>query len=207
MSQLISKRSAVFVALSQLWFSSCSFNFELTSQKTALENQIMGSYKELDDEVLMMASVRGVSTDGTKTEAKVQSDAAKLATEAKQNQSFNRDDIDELKERQLIGEARSGEAVILPKGTGLAETAAATELQFAKYIIEQENKDREVIVKRIVATNQSLTERDLAEARRVYHKALVDESPPGSWFENASGAWERKSVEQKPRPNESGTAN
>ena len=33
--------------------TSCSFNFELTSQRTALENQILGNYKELDDDLIV----------------------------------------------------------------------------------------------------------------------------------------------------------
>lgn len=172
--------------------SGCSFNFELTSQKTALENQIMGSYKELDDEVLLMASVRGVNKDGSVSEAKVQSDAAKVALNARQNQSFNRDDVDEFKTRQILGESRSGQLVVLPNGTGLAESASESDLKFARVILEQENKDREVIVKRVVATNEKLSEKDLLEAKRVYRKTILDESPVGTWFENESGVWQRK---------------
>lgn len=185
--------SAVWVVL---LLTSCSFNFELTSQKTALENQIMGSYKELDDEVLLMASVRGVNADGTKTEAKVQSNAAKLATDAKQNQSFNRDDVDELKEKQIVGEANTGELVVLPKGTGLAENASEDDLNFARYIIAQENRDRAVIVSRVVATNHNLAEKDTSAARSVYRKSLIEESPVGTWVQTEGGTWERKSADK-----------
>ncbi|MCX6124579.1 MAG: DUF1318 domain-containing protein [Proteobacteria bacterium] len=176
-----------------LALNSCSFNFELTSQKTALENQIMGSYKELDDEVLLMASVRGVGTNGEKKDPKIQSDAAKTALNAKQNQSFNRDDVDDLKERQLVGEAKNGEIALLPKGIGLLSNASDDDLRFAKYLISEENKDREVITKRIIATSPSLSEKNLLEAKKIYRKSLLEESPSGTWIETESGNWERKS--------------
>lgn len=35
------------------YLSGCAFNFDVTSQRTALENQVMGSYKELEDELVM----------------------------------------------------------------------------------------------------------------------------------------------------------
>jgi hypothetical protein len=185
--------SHVFLFLLVL-LSSCSFNFELTSQKTALENQIMGSYKELDDEVLQLASVRGVSTDGQVKEAKIQGDAAKLAQQAKQNQSFNRDDVDELKTLQLIGEAKTGQIITLPKGIGLYENAKEEDRNFAKYLIEQENRDRDIVVKRLVSTTASLSNKDLSEAQKVYRSSLLSESPEGTWYQTEEGTWERKSA-------------
>lgn len=170
----------------------CSFNFELTSQKTALENQVMGSYKELDDEVLLMASVRGVNKDGTKKEAKIASDNAKKAQSAKQNQDFNRDDLDEFKERQIVGESNSGEVIILPKGTGLAETAPQEDLKLAQAIAGEENRDRDTIIQRIISSNENLNSKDLPDTKRVYRKTIVDASPTGTWIQNTDGLWERK---------------
>jgi len=177
--------------------SGCSFNFELTSQKTALENQIMGSYKELDDEVLLMASVRGVNKDGTKSATRIQSEGAKVALEAKQNQSFNRDDIDELRVKQIIGEAKDGSTILLPKGLSTASAPNDEDLRLAQILIAQENQDRDTIGRRIVATNQNLTEKDLSEARKVYRKTVIDECPIGTWIEDDAGSWKQK-LEQKP---------
>ena len=39
-------------------------NVTIVDQKTALENQILGSYEELDNEVLLLASVRSVDEEG-----------------------------------------------------------------------------------------------------------------------------------------------
>ena len=193
MSRLVLYKSYFKWVVCIVALTSCSFNFELTSQKTALENQIMGSYKELDDEVLLSASVRGVGADGKKKETKIQSDAAKVALNAKQNQSFNRDDIDELKEKQILGELKGGDLGLLPKGVGLVDAADPNDIKLAKFLISQENRDRDLIVKRIVSTNSALTEKDFGEAKKVYRKTILDESPLGTWIESDSGAWNRKS--------------
>ncbi len=183
--------------LTKVWLlsvsiSSCSFNFELTSQKTALENQVMGSYKELDDEVLMLASVRGVNKDGKVKEAKAASQSAQTAQKAKQNQDFNRDDLDELKEKKLVGEASDGTVTKLPKGVGLLEKASPKEIKFADQIINEENRDRAIIVSRIIESNENLTAKDLNETKKVYRKTLVELSPVGTWVQSENGKWEQK---------------
>lgn len=179
--------------------SGCAFNFELTSQKTALENQVMGSYKELDDDVVLLASVRGVNKDGSVLKTAKPSDDAKRAISAKQNQDFNRDDIDELKQKQILGEATTGELLVLPKGVGLAETATAADTELAKTIAREENADREVIVRRIIATNESLGTKDLAAAKVIYRKKIIELSPAGTWVQTDDGSWERKSDKGSPK--------
>ena len=37
---------------------------EMLSERTALENQVLGSYNALDSQMLLAASVRGVDTSG-----------------------------------------------------------------------------------------------------------------------------------------------
>ncbi|MCX6116933.1 MAG: DUF1318 domain-containing protein [Proteobacteria bacterium] len=193
-------RSLLIMAIpSTIFLTSCSFNFALTGQKTALENQVMGSYKELDDEVLLLASVRGVSKDGKVTESKKISDAAKEAQTAKQNQDFNRDDIDELKEKQILGEALSGDLVVLPKGIGLVDTATEADLRFAEAICLEENRDRASIVKRIISSNENLNQKDLAETKRIYRKNVLEKSPEGTWFQDDNSQWTKKN-ESKEAP-------
>src|SRR5687768_18459876 len=87
----------------------CTFSFELTSQRTALENQVMGSYRELEDDLVLISSVRGETTGG-----KTVSTRQKKALDARQNQEFNRDDVDELKLKGLLGETNDGKHVLLP---------------------------------------------------------------------------------------------
>ena len=79
------------------WLTACGklvgVDVTVVDQKTALENQILGSYEELGNEMLLLASVRSVDETGKlKTVAEIPS-GKKLALRAMQRQEFNRDDI------------------------------------------------------------------------------------------------------------------
>src|SRR5688572_5441341 len=121
--------------------SSCTFNFEVTSQRTALENQVMGTYRELEDDLVLISAVRA-----PKAGAAV-SPHRQRALDAKQNQDFNRDDIDELKTIGVLGETAGGTVALLPPSIGKAADSAAARL--AAQLVVEENRDREVIWKRI----------------------------------------------------------
>jgi uncharacterized protein YdbL (DUF1318 family) len=181
----------IFILTTPL-MTACSFNFELTSQKTALENQVMGSYKELDDEVLMVASVRGVDKSGKVKVEAPRSDQAKLATEAKQNQEFNRDDIDEFKVKEYLGEAKDGHLVILPKEIGAVKSMQDNERKFMELLCTEENRDRGIVVARLINTNENLSKKDLDGVRKVYRDSLIEKSPVGSWIESLDGQWQKK---------------
>src|SRR5690606_18823022 len=77
----------------------CAFSFDVTSQRTALENQVMGTYKELDDELVLSGAVRG---NGAAVKP------VSPAVQARQNQMFNADEIAELKAAGLLGEGADG---------------------------------------------------------------------------------------------------
>ena len=89
----------IFVAV---LFSSCSFKFELTSQKTALENQIMGNYRELEDDLLVTNFDRTSKDIDAKSQRK--STASIELERAQKNREFNSDDIKELKDNGLAND-------------------------------------------------------------------------------------------------------
>jgi hypothetical protein len=69
-------------------------NVTIIDQKTALENQILGSYEELGNEVLL-ASVRSVDEQEKLKPVIEVPKGKRLALKAMQRQEFNRDDIRE----------------------------------------------------------------------------------------------------------------
>ena len=158
--------------------SGCTFSFDVTSQRTALENQVMGSYKELEDDVILASSVRAPG------DAKpVLSDSRRHAVDARQNQDFNRDDIDELKDEQILGEANDGSLALLPNGK---RTTLATQL------LVEENHDRQEIWQRIVDANSNLTTADLPKVRATYAKMQREGVSKGQWYQDESGVWRQK---------------
>ena len=78
-------------------------NVTIVDQKTALENQILGSYEELGNEVVVLASVRSVDEKGKLKPVIEVPKGKRLALKAMQRQEFNRDDILEFKNLMLRG--------------------------------------------------------------------------------------------------------
>jgi len=61
------KKNIQFFMIMILPLYSCTLanvNVEVMSERTALENQILGTYNSLDKEMLLLASVRGVDFMG-----------------------------------------------------------------------------------------------------------------------------------------------
>ncbi len=162
--------------------SACTFNFEVTTPRTALENQVMGSYKELDDDLILVSSVRA----GAKQAKNEMVPGKRRALDARENQEFNRDDIDELKDKGVIGETAVGTVALLPK------SGEAKDAHLAQVLVGEENHDREDIWKRIIESNENLSAKDLPEVRRTYAKLQRDTARVGQWVQDESGNWSKK---------------
>ena len=78
-------------------------NVTIVDQKTALENQILGSYEELGNEVLLLASVRSVDEEGKLKPVIEIPKGKRLALKAMHRQEFNSDDIREFKAPYVPG--------------------------------------------------------------------------------------------------------
>ena len=161
--------------------ASCSINFELTSQRTALENQMLGEHQELDDELYMISSVRGLEKESQDPDRK---------NLAQQNQLFNQDDLEELKEKQIIGEKQNGTISLVPKAVTSVSTSKKENI-LAKILIKEENHDRMVIWKSTIKIKPELTIQDLPKLRKNYNDQIYKSSKPGLWFE-INGRWKQK---------------
>ncbi len=74
----------------------------VVDERTALENQVLGTYEELNREVLLVASVRYIDPKGKlKKSAEIPSGKKKVIR-ALQRASFNKDDIDQYKEQGVL---------------------------------------------------------------------------------------------------------
>ena len=180
-----------WLIIAGMGLAGCTFNFDVTSQRTALENQVMGTYKELDDDLILASSVRGLKTKADAPAAKV-SASKKSALDARQNQLFNQDDIDELKQQQILGEANGGTVVLLPRHLVKGEAPASKDYALAAQIAAEENRDRQAIWQRIIDSNEHLTARDLPNVKMTYAKMLRDNAAGGVWYQDDSGSWVQK---------------
>lgn len=160
----------------------CAFNFDVTSQRTALENQVMGTYKELEDELVLSAAVRGET--GVIT-------ADKKALRARQNQMFNADEIRELKDAGMLGEGADGYLKKISKRKTAVELPNFL-LNSLDQLNRQENIDRELIWQHMIDQNKNLSSKDLANIGRSYARIMQEKNIQGHWFQDESGKWIQK---------------
>ncbi len=161
-------------------YASCSFNFELTSQRTALENQILGTYKELDDDLIVTNFDKAPNSDANKESKSSKTTAALL--KANKNRLFNADDIDELKDNGILGESADGLIKMLPKERGGISDATPDQIKLAEVLVDEENQDRSVIWKSTIAQNPELSNKDLPKIQENFARDVYESSPKGRWF-------------------------
>ena len=102
---------SIYMACLGLSIVACTIHppdIKITDEKTALENQVLGTYNEIEEDVWMIASVRS-SEPGEQVEL---SKEKKVVLKAYQNREFNKDDIDEFKNDGCVGETRQGLLVL-----------------------------------------------------------------------------------------------
>jgi uncharacterized protein YdbL (DUF1318 family) len=160
-----------------------------TGEKTALENQILGTYSQVKEDVWMVASVRAASADSQIT----LSEEKRAVLNAVQNREFNKDDIEEFKRDGAVGENNRGYLELRPQDALLKD---ADYKRLVEHLVAEENRDRQIIMQRIMAINPTLQSTDLAEVEQVFAKLNRDNAKPGEWTQTPAGEWVRKKTNQ-----------
>jgi len=173
-----------------LWLTACGklvdVDVTVIDQKTALENQILGSYEELGNDMLLLASVRSVDEEGKlKTVAEIPP-GKREAIRAMQRQEFNRDDIQMFKQIGVAGEGNDGALIFFDNEKTLKDSKFKS---FAQAIIKEENEDRLTILRRTIATNEAFAEGDLPKVRKIFASLNRDSAQPGEKIQLENGKW------------------
>jgi uncharacterized protein YdbL (DUF1318 family) len=166
----------------------------VVSERTSLENQVLGSYSTINDDLLLVASVRGVSPSGTIAPAPQRTPEQEAAVRALETVSFHADDVEAFKRLGWVGEDRAGllapfSRTLPPAGSSdsaFAETYSAGEFQ---QVVAEVNQAREALMLRVIQTNENFTVQDLPEIRRVFARINQQNSPPGSKVQGDDGSW------------------
>ncbi|QPJ61269.1 MAG: YdbL family protein [Candidatus Nitronauta litoralis] len=164
-------------------------NVTVVDQKTALENQVLGSYEELGEDVMLLASVRSVDESGKLKTVREVPPGKMKAVRAKQRQEFNQDDVQQFKADGAAGEGNNGYLVFLE--TVKTKTDAAYK-KFVQSIVTEENEDRRAIYERIVATNAAFNEGDLPKVEKISASLNRDSAKPGEKIQLDNGTWSTK---------------
>ncbi|MDZ7369570.1 MAG: YdbL family protein [candidate division KSB1 bacterium] len=153
----------------------------LTGEKTALENQIIGSFEQLNQQDHLTTSVRTALSDEAVT------GKSESVIQALQNQQFIQDEIDELKRDKVIGENNSGYLEIL--GNEKYQKDPLYRKQVDR-LVEEENNNRRIIYQKAAMSAEWSTSTASALAKLQQEKAA-----PGTMIQLESGEWI-----EKPRP-------
>ena len=157
----------------------------ITGEKTALENQVIGTYQQIEEDVWTLTSVRSANT---KAQPKMSAEK-KRVLEAVQGRKFNKDDIEEFLAMGIVGE----------NNRGLLEIRDQEKLQkdpdFKKRvetIVENENNYRQIIMERIMLLNEQAASAGEENVSKIFAKINQDNAAPGSWIQLNDGQWIQK---------------
>ena len=170
---------------------------EVVSQRTALENQVLGTYNSLDQEMLLVTSVRGVDSQGNIRKPPPHSQDHKDAIDAMQVQAFHADDIQSFKQLGWVGENNQGqltpfEMIKTDTPEDLAAFAASYNAAEFKAVVEQVNAARTVVMQRVIEINENLTEDDLVNIQKLFGKLNAENALPGEKIQTEPGTWTTK---------------
>jgi len=190
-------RCSVLFSLA-FFFSGCTLakvDVNVVSERTSLENQVLGTYNSLSEDMLLVASVRGVSPTGT-VEAPTRHTPEQVdAIRAMETIAFHADDIESFKLFGWVGENQEGLLTTftreIPKGASAELKSFAANYSEAEFqqVVKEVNQSREVLMMRVVQTNENFTIKDLPAIRKVFAKINQQNSAPGSKVQDADGRW------------------
>lgn len=161
----------------------------VVDQRTALENQVLGSYQKIGGDLLLLASVRSIDSQGRLKPVPKLSDNRKKAIKAMQRSRFNLDDIERFKSAGAIGESNNGYLKYMESFQPRADQRLEL---FINNLVVEENEDRKTLYLRVVAINENFRENDLPKVEKIMARLNNDSAKPGEWIEHDSGEWIRK---------------
>ena len=159
----------------------------VVDERTALENQVLGTYQELNQEVMLVASVRYIDPKGKLKQSAELPPGKKEVARALQRISFNKDDLNRFKAMGLLGENSEGGVSPLSP-----EKVPPEEKAFLENLLKEENEDRLVVMHRVVETNETLTPQDLPRVHKMFAALNRDKAGPGEWIQLENGKWTQK---------------
>lgn len=193
----INKALVIFLAL---LLSNCTLakvKIDVVSERTSLENQVLGTYNSLDRDMLLVASVRGVDPKGKLHKPIRQSQERKDAIEAMQTLAFHEDDLQSFKRLGWVGENNEGLITVF----SMDKENVPDELQaFAdryrqdefQAVINQVNRARTVVMQRVIQLNENFTESDLPKIKKVFASLNRNNALSGEKIQREDGTWTTK---------------
>ncbi|MBU0520354.1 DUF1318 domain-containing protein [bacterium] len=182
-------RTCIFTLLviSLVWWSGCTIRtpeVTFTSERTALEKQILGYYRTIEEDAMLVSIVPSDTAVGLTLP-----DGRREILEAFANRKFNADDLEDFGRDGSVGENQMGLLTIFP--TELYQQDSVFKALVDR-IVSEENQDREIIMTRIASLHNTTDPTDSSSVRQVFASMNRDAAPKGTLIENSDGVWSRK---------------
>ena len=166
----------------------------VVSERTALENQVLGSYNALSQDMLFAASVRGVDPSGRIRTPPKKSQGQQDALGAMQTLNFHADDVDAFKRLGWVGEDREGLLTPFPLTRDkvpddLKDFVLRYQEKEFQGVIQEVNACREVVMRRVIEVNEGFTVEDLPRVRQVFAKMNRENAKKGEKIQLDDGTW------------------
>jgi len=164
----------------------------ITSERTSLENQILGTYKQIREDVWLVSSaqtVEGLKMMYSTNTNNLQSQFSRKVLDAINTQEYNKEEIKKLKKMGIIGENNKGFiSYIANPEIEKNEKEKKRILQ----IISEENDARLILMLEVINRNEDLTVDDLDNVMKSFAKMYRDELEEGEYYQLPTGEWIRK---------------
>jgi len=182
---------AVLTAAGCSWLGGMVGTQIRVGERRSLEEQVLGAFDQVADEVYVLAGVRSVdpiSGAPTAPPPMTQSEARALA--AGRRMEFNRDDVLAFKREGLVGEGNDALLTAFPDAMARLATEDPRRHALVQEVVREENEDRRTIMQRIVDTNPDLIGAEgLDQVRRILAARYRQEAEPGTMVQLPDGSW------------------
>lgn len=187
----------LLICMIMIALSGCTLaevNVQVAGERTSLEKQVLGSYNALTQRAMLSSSVRGVDPLGNVESPPPLSADGQAALDAVQTQAFHADDVDAFRRLGWVGENNAGLLTVFPmERTGapdeLAEFAGSYREDEFAVVVGEVNDAREVLMRRVIQTDDAFTEADLPEIRAVFARMNARRALPGERIQQPDGQW------------------
>ena len=192
---MIRLSSLAVIALLAFFMGCSSFitivppKIQITGEKTVIEKQIIGEYRELEKDAWVISSIRTTvqRTHGSSTASASDPELFK----ALKIREYHTEKLRTYKDNGAVGEANNGYVVyIANKKYEADESEKAVLLK----VIEEENKARKTIFIRSLFSvkNEEPDDEAVELFGRIFSQDQASSAIKNDWIQNKSGEWDRK---------------
>jgi hypothetical protein len=177
-------------------FSRCSScigivppKIQITGEKTVIERQIIGEYRELEKDAWVISSIR-TTVQRTKGSNTATASDPELFS-AMKIREFHYDKIRIYKDEGALGESNTGYAAYMK--TDKFEKSESDKNVLLK-VIDEENKARKIIFTKAIQNvkNEKPEDDSIAVLGKIFADEQADSALKNDWLQDKNGQWQRK---------------